>query len=265
MKRKETFDGLLASIRTGLYLQQQRADAEARRGAPPFVTISRQAGAGGRTLARALAERLNYVDPGDHPWAAWDRELVEKVAAEQHIPAALIESLESQGPRRSVFQDFLASLSAERDAADFDEFKVYRAVARAVRALARAGRAIVVGRGGVYATRDLPGGVHLRLVAPLPDRVARMAGVLGVTEEQAGREVRKIDRQREEFHRRYGGGGALLPELFTLTLNTAALTEAQMVDCVLPLVPRTPHAPSDAGAPGAAAAAAARGALTEST
>ena len=249
MKPKTPLDGLLASIRAGLYLQQQRADAEAREAALPFVTISRQAGAGGRTLARALADRLNELDPADRPWAAWDRELVEKVSTEQHIPVSLIESLETQGPRRSVFQDFLASLSAERDAADLDEFKVYRAVAQTVRALARAGRSIIVGRGGVYATRDLPGGVHLRLVAPLPDRVAHMARVLNVSDDQAAREVKKIDRQRETFHRRYGGGGALLPEAFTLTLNTAAMTERQMVDCVLALMPRPPHAAPGARAP----------------
>ena len=43
MNRKDKIDELLASIRAGLYLQQQCADAESRRQAAPFVTISRQA------------------------------------------------------------------------------------------------------------------------------------------------------------------------------------------------------------------------------
>ena len=174
MKRKDSLDTLLASIRAGLYLQQQRSDREARKGPIPFITISRQAGAGGRTFARALADRLNEADPEQRPWSVWDRELVEKVAREEQIPVTLVEELEVGVSHRRAFQDFLASLSAKNDE-DLDEFQVYRRVAHTVRGLARAGRAIIVGRGGVYATVDLPTGVHVRLVAPLQDRVRHMA------------------------------------------------------------------------------------------
>lgn len=247
MKSHDRIAELLASIQAGLYAQQRRATEDAARLPPqPFVTISRQAGAGGRTLARALAERLNEADPSDRPWAAWDGELVEKVAAEQRIPVSLIESLDLEGPRRTMFQEFLESLLSQKPQNALDEFQVYRVVARTVRALARAGRSIVVGRGGVYATSDLRGGVHLRLVAPLQDRVRHMAGLLNVPERQAAKEVERIDRHREAFHRRYWRDKALLPEIFTLTLNTAAVSERQMVECVLPLVPRTPKVPHGA-------------------
>jgi hypothetical protein len=139
-----------------------------------------------------------------------------------------------------MFQEFLDSLLTHKPEADLDEFQVYRVVARTIRALARAGRAIIVGRGGVYATGDLRGGVHLRLVAPLEDRIRHMAQLLHVPERQAAKEVERIDRHRETFHRRYWQAKALLPEIFTLTLNTAAMGERQMVECVIPLVPRTP-------------------------
>jgi hypothetical protein len=241
MKSHDSIAELLASIQAGLYAQQRQV-REAVAGQPPqpFVTISRQAGAGGRTLAKALAERLTEIDPSDRPWAAWDGELVEKVAAEQRIPPSLIDSLDVEGPRRTMFQEFLDSLLTHKPEVDLDEFQVYRIVARTVRALARAGRSIIVGRGGVYATSDLPGGVHLRLVAPLQDRVRHMAELLKVPERQAAKEVERIDRHRETFHRRHWHDKALLPEIFTLTLNTASMTERQMVECVLPLVPRTP-------------------------
>jgi len=236
MKRTGELNELLASIRAGLYLQQQRPEAGSPQVGQPFVTISRQAGAGGRTLARTLADRLNALDPGELPWTVWDRDLVEKVAREEHIPQTLIESLESGGPRRSAFQEFLASLSAKNHAADLDEFQVFRRVAHTVRALARAGRAIIVGRGGVYATADLAGGVHVRLVAPLRDRVAHMAGFLSLSQLDAAAEVRRRDREREAFHRRYWPDTALLPEIFTITLNTARADERQMAESILPLL-----------------------------
>ena len=237
MKRTKTLDQMLASIRAGIYAHQQRAHAEARREPPvPFITISRQAGAGGRTLAYALADHLSANDPAGRPWTVWDRELVEKVADEQHIPTSLVESLETGTTHRSAFEDFLASLSARNDSAGLDEFQVYRRVAATVRVLAHAGRAVIVGRGSVYATSDLPGGVHLRLVAPLQERIARTARQRNTSEQEAAKEVARIDRHRDAFHRRYWPNKALLPEIFTLTLNTGLVTEQQMVKCVLPLV-----------------------------
>ena len=251
MKPNDTFDRMLAAVRAGLCLQQQRADAEARSRPPvPFVTISRQAGAGGRRLARALADHLNQADPSDRPWAVWDRELVEKVAQDERVPVSLVESLETGAPHRTLFREFLASFSIKDSPEDLDEFQVYRRAAHTVRGLARAGRAIIVGRGGVYATHDLRGGVHLRLVAPFQDRVNHMAQVLNTSDEQAAAEVRRIDKYRDAFHRRYWPDKALLPEIFTLTLNTAAMDEGQMVQCVLPLVPASAssHLPRPAAA-----------------
>jgi hypothetical protein len=244
MKPNDTFDRMLAAVRAGLYLQQQRAEAEARRRpSPSLVTISRQAGAGGLTLAYALADHLDATDPADRPWAVWDRELVEKIAQDEHIPVPLIDSFETGAPHRTLFQEFLASFSVKDSPEDLDEFQVYRRVAHTIRGLARAGRAIIVGRGGVYATQDLRGGVHLRLVAPLQDRVTHMARLMNVPEEQAAVEVRRIDKYRDAFHRRYWPDKALLPEIFTLTLNTAAMDEGQMVQCVLPLLPAAASPP----------------------
>src|SRR5437763_15614664 len=61
----------------------------------PFVTISRQAGAGGITFARRLAEALNQRQSSqEHPWQSFDRELVERIAADHHVSTELSDSLE---------------------------------------------------------------------------------------------------------------------------------------------------------------------------
>jgi hypothetical protein len=233
MKSTQPLDSVLASVRSRLYAQEHRQSKVAP--APtPFVTISRQAGAGGRTLARALVDRLNAIDPADHPWAVWDRQLVEKVAEEQHIPQSLVESLESPRP---WLEQFLAALSPRENPELLDEFQVYRRVAATILGLTRAGRAVIVGRGGVYATSNLPGGIHVRLVAPLEKRITHTARQSNLSPERAAVEVRRLDHDREAFHHRYWRGKALLPEVFTITLNTAAMSEEQMVDCVLPLIP----------------------------
>src|SRR5687768_689485 len=206
MKATGSIEATLPLIRAGLYAMLADRD-RASPGDPsvtpqPFVTVSRQAGAGGRTFARSLVERLNGANPGDRPWAVWDRELVTKVAEEQLIPAELTERLERG--HESRFERFVAPFLPRDDPSMFGEAEVYRRVAQTIRALARAGRAVVVGRGGVYATRDVPGGVHVRLVAPFERRAAHMAAVLDVTPSAAAAEIRRLDRERDTFHRRYG-------------------------------------------------------------
>jgi cytidylate kinase len=201
----------------------------------PFVTISRQAGAGGTTLAQRLVERLNAADPdAERPWTCWDRELVERVAGDHHISQALIDSLEDV--HRTWLEDFFAGLSFDDAAEQPDELVVYHRVAATVRALAQHGRVVVVGRGGVCITRSMPGGVHVRLVAPQKHRVAFMMRKFNVSQDVAAEQVRQLDRNRELFYRRYWPTHPLAAEMFTVTLNTADLAENQLVECLLPLI-----------------------------
>lgn len=194
----------------------------------PFVTISREAGAGGWSLAERLAEHLNVVDPGEQPWTAWDRELVEKVAADHHISAAMIESMEDRG--HTWFEEFLGGLKVVGH--EPSEFEVYFRTATTIRALAEMGRTIIVGCGGRFITAAMPGGLHVRLIAPLEYRISCMARHLNISREAAAAKVRDVDHNRAAFYRRYWPGRPLVPEAFAMTLNTAAIDEARLVMCV---------------------------------
>lgn len=198
---------------------------------PPFITISREGGAGGRSIGQQLVERLNKIDPGTIPWTLWDKELVEKVASDHHLEKELVASLGEGG--RSWMQDFLAGLSSDIDAT---ETRIYQGVATTIRALAHQGRVVIVGRGGVYITRNIPNGIHLRLVAPFEHRAQFMARQLKLSYDAAAEHVRQLDHARQAFYRRYWPREVLDHESFTLTLNTAMIDEQCAVECVLPLV-----------------------------
>ena len=196
-----------------------------------FITISRQAGSGGQSLATELANAINRLCPGDKPWCEWDHDLVEKVGAEHHIPNAFIEAMEDADHR--WFNEFVASLSMSCDP---EAFKVYRRVAMTIRALAGAGNAIIVGRGGVFITEGLACGLHLRLVAPVEFRVRQMADRLQMPLDEAAVRVHEIDRNRLTFYRQHWPRKSIGPESFAVTFNTAQVTEAQMVASLLPLI-----------------------------
>lgn len=224
-------NSVVAALRAAAALNA-RTRSEPNQPPVPFVTISREAGAGGRTLARRLVEALNAAD--SEAWHAWDYELVEKVSAEHHIPQDVVADLEDKS--RPWFQQFLDSLTVTGAHQHVEELEVYRRVATTVRALAKGGRAVIVGRGGMLITADMPGGIHLRLVAPLEHRIKNMARRLEVPLHDAAKRVAETDRNREQFFRRFWPDKKLSPELFTLTINTADLTDRQIVECVLPLV-----------------------------
>jgi len=224
------------------------AKLPAQRAARPrglFVTINRQAWAGGWSLAQRLVDELNNCErDARQPWTCWDRELVEKVAADHHISHQLIESLEDSG--RSWLEEFLASLSSDKHQAE--ELKVYRRVAATIRALAEVGRVVIVGRGGSYITRGIPGGTHVRLVAPADHRIRSMARKLGIPPDEAAVRVRQIDQNRLAFYRRYWPNESLSPESFTVTLNAAEIDEQTMVDCLARLIHGRHNAPAAAAA-----------------
>ena len=208
--------------------------AKARRGvdvpAPPFVTIARQAGAGGRDLANHLATRLNELDPGQPPWQSYDRELVDKIAGDHNLSTRLIETLED------VDHPWLVELIKGLSSQEPSEQGLFHRMASTIMALAKAGRAIIVGRGGMFITRQLPGGLHIHLAAPFDWRVQRMAKEWNVSTDDAAKRIREIDDNRQRFYQRHFRDYRLSPENFTLTLNTASIPNQKLVELLVPFV-----------------------------
>ena len=203
----------------------------------PFITISREAGGGAWTLAQQLVASLNLAAPEDQRWSCWDRELVGKVAADHRLSQRVIESFEESA--HSWFADFLASLSFAEDPSLADESKIYQRVAATIRALAQSGRVVIVGRGGVFITRHMPGGIHVRLVAPLEHRIAFMSDHYHLTPVQAIARIKELDRYRQGFYKRYWPKEIIAPETFTITLNTADVAIPAIIQILWALVRQT--------------------------
>lgn len=225
---------ILAAIRSApVPGKAGQSDDETETPVRPFVTVSRETGAGGSDFAERLTARLNQVYPDDG-WRCYDRDLCEHIASDLNVSRRLVETLEESC--HSWLDDFWAGLGYAHQDEPPTEALIYRKVAAMIRALARAGRSVIVGRGSVYVTDGMPGGVHVRLIAPLAHRIDRFAVANGLTTRQAASRIRELDRNREVFYRRYWPGRRLGPESFHLTINTAAVPEDRLADCVLPLL-----------------------------
>jgi hypothetical protein len=195
--------------------------------ATPFVTVSRQPGAGAWSFAQEFVAAMNASDPAAPQWTCWDRELVEKVAADHHLSEQLIDSLEESD--HSWLNDLFMGFGSGSYP---DEALVYHRVATTMVALAQAGRVVIVGRGAVFVTRKLPGGIHLRLIAPLEHRIRFIENSMGMTRQQAQAWVADAERKRAAFYKRFWPLESLSPESFTLTVNTAVTSSDELIALV---------------------------------
>jgi cytidylate kinase len=203
-----------------------------------FVTVSRQAGAGGRTLATALLEEFGRRGgPALSGWQWADRDVCESLAADPRLNVSLSALLDER--YRSRLEDYLAQVLSGAA----PQLKLFRALFATMRSLAAVGRVILVGRAGVCATRGMPGGVHVRLVGSRGARIERSARRFAWDQAKAERWVDEQDRSRAALVKEYFGHDVADPLLYDLVINTDAVPAAAAAASVADLVLARARAP----------------------
>jgi len=207
----------------------------------PFLSISRQHGAGGAELARIVGENLG--------WSVIDRQVVDLIADHLHVDPAMVDLLDEREANwvREVLGDFLPGQVINRDT-------YVRHLAQVSRMLAMHGRIVLLGRGTWF---FLPRhqGLGIRLVADLEDRIARVQGREGLDEKAAREAIEETDRVRAHFHQRYFGHDGTSPEHYDLVLNSSAMPLEDVAElvvdaCRLRGLTPTPESAAAAGAAG---------------
>jgi cytidylate kinase len=187
----------------------------------PFVTVSRQAGAGGHLLSYViLTEFLKHKDAHSifEGWHVFDKELTEVVAKDpllqSHIEGLVAEKYRSQ------FNDFVESLFTGQS----ETYLLQRTTFKVVRMLALIGKVIMVGRGGSLVTADLPQGIHIRLVAPEAHRIVWMMKRFKLNKEDARSAVVKQDDERRKLIKLFFHRDIADPLLYDMVWNTGKVS-----------------------------------------
>lgn len=134
------------------------------------ITISRQFGAGGRTLGRMLAKRLGY--------RCIDEVIVKEISKEMNVSPGQVKGFEKEGgagimkfiDKVVVNIDYINRLISERYGY-VDEKKYVDAVKTIVEALYQQGNVIIVGRGSQYILGNRKDVFHILLVNDLENRI----------------------------------------------------------------------------------------------
>ncbi len=184
-----------------------------------IITISRQIGSLGTEIAQALATRLHY----DY----LDKEKIAKALVDRGLPILEVEQFDEKKP------PFWVSWQIQSR-------KFLHVIQAVIYDFARRGEIVIVGRGGQILLRDLPGVLHLRILAPFPLRVKRIAEQEKVDEKQAIRLLRRNDRDSSGFIRFFFDEDWENPALYDLVINTQKVSPNMAVDLIAAIV-QTPE------------------------
>jgi hypothetical protein len=183
------------------------------------VTISRQTGSGAHVVGEELASYLQAHSPKDAcPWTVFDRNLVEKVLEEHHLPERMARFLAED--RISELQDTMDELFGLHP----PSWTLVRQTADTILHLAELGHAVIIGRGANIITRKLDYVFHVRLVAPLENRIQYLQQLERLSDRAAREFVRKEDLGRRRYVKKYFGKDIEDPLLYHLTVNTGLLS-----------------------------------------
>jgi cytidylate kinase len=221
------------------------------------VTVSREYGSGGGEAAARLAQRLD--------WRLIDHEVIAQVARELGIYETQAEAYDEQVESRiarilqrlrlSVSGAFTTSVAGAPLGTPFlaasaspasgnpslavgatspptGQLAYHDTLRQVVEAAARAGHAVIVGRGGQVILAGQRDVLHVRLVAPLEQRIAYVMRREGLDEAAARTRIQEKDRARTRYMQAMYHCNHENPHLYDLVLNTGVLD----LDCAVDLI-----------------------------
>jgi CMP/dCMP kinase len=187
------------------------------------ITISHLYGSGGGEIGARLAQRLR--------WELVDHELVAQVAEKMgisvHEADARDEHSESFFARmlRTIQLTLGGSPNPPTLAVPLGELQTvyHRTLATLFHAAAEQGHVIIIGRGSQVVLANREDVLHVRIVAPLAERIEYVARREGVSEAEARLRIRRKDRDRIHYLRTQYHQQSDSALLYDLVINTAVL------------------------------------------
>ena len=186
------------------------------------ITISRQFGAGGKTLGEKVSKELGY--------AFYNDQIIQMVAVEAKVSPGWVQSVEKEAGgtllkfiSRVGRRSFLDRISG--DSGGYMDEEIYVDVLnKIITSIAKEGNAVILGRGSQYILSDFKDAFHVLLVAEGADRIRFMETHYRLTTRRAELIVERQEKRRLNLYRKLGKKDPDQPSLYHLVLNTSKLS-----------------------------------------
>lgn len=154
------------------------------------VTVSRQFGSMGRTIAKQMAEKLGIE--------FYDRDIVEETAKRMGLPVSVISQKEENA--NSIYFKRQYPLGMGVSNMQDEIFNIQKNI---IEDLAKKESCIIVGRCAESILADYQNHLRVYVYAPYEKRLKNCTEILKMEEKTARKMIREVDRSRELYHRRY--------------------------------------------------------------
>lgn len=191
----------------------------------PVITISREYGAGGRSIAKGLSKKLGI------PW--YDRDFVRLTAKRSGYSE---EEITDEGETISDSTRFLNSILNNMAAYTSSHDAIYRAQKEAILELAR-NPCIIVGRCSNKILREagIPS-FDVFLHAALAIRIKRAEALVPEDVSNVAKFVEKVDEQRDNYYKLYTGSLRNQAQDYTVCLDTGIVDYDSCIEVLAQMI-----------------------------
>jgi cytidylate kinase len=194
------------------------------------ITISREYGSGGGEIATRLARRQG--------WQLIDHEVVVRVANELGVSEAEVEVYDEHV--EGLVSRLLTNMQLFEPAALVSapmpvvtDARVYQeALRQVVKAAVSAGNVVIVGRGSQVLLGRRRDVLHVRIVAPLEQRISYVMRREGLDKDAARTRIQLKDRDRVRYLQEVHHQHTADPHLYDLVVNTGIIDLESAVDLI---------------------------------
>ncbi|MEQ9410089.1 MAG: cytidylate kinase-like family protein [Fuerstiella sp.] len=204
------------------HVRERLAQGNGRKPVGPYVTISREAGAGGSEIARRAAEKLG--------WDVLDDEIVDYLAQQYGSPRHLVEIADER--HIGWIEELLAG---NQGGQQWTSAKYLHRLHHLLMLAAHHGNVIVVGRGARYIL-PADGGLSVRILAPVNFRVAQVAADRQVPPRVARRLIDESDRQQALFIKEHFHHAADDAHMYDMVVNVEKLSREDAAELIVDAV-----------------------------
>lgn len=159
------------------------------------ISIGRQFGCGGHEIATKLSEKLGI------PY--YDKEIIKRAAKDSGFDENLFLFYDEKPTRSFLYNVSADGLSGITSAGVTLEDRVFQYQFDTIRKVAEEGSCIIVGRCADYILKDHPNLLTVFLHAGDDFRRDRIINNYKVSEKEAAKEIKTMDKKRARFHNFY--------------------------------------------------------------
>ena len=176
-----------------------------------YVAVSRQFGSGGAETASKLAAKLGVP--------CYDKSIAEMTAVVTGFDKDIIHGSEDKAANAFWYGGFLSGESMSL----YD--KIYIGQSRVIKELAKRGSCVLVGRCAAKVLEDEAELIRVFICAPMAQRIERVSKGYEVSPAEAEKIIRRNDKARAAYYRKYADTEWGKIDNYDLVVNTRVGTD----------------------------------------